>query len=360
MHNISIGGSAGRYWTPKSVIVENAEPTKVVLTGLNANTNLIASDFTIAGFTISSLARDATNKILTLTLSAEVQYMDVLIVKIKNRSYSVTNNVVSYIALLTSTDAGIGVSTMRIESSVDITVTLGINAKFYTDAAGTEGESSTWIIVAGELRTIYLKCTTGTSIAKISDVTKIIKWGLGSGNEGWITAANSPTITFAINKLVNSTHIVDSGTSILTGAPPSKVTFIRLVNIVTWTYNGALPSGLTFLLIATPRVTWTYNGALPGGLTYILLDGVLIDWTGLDIGSGSGISNLNLSNYRIAKMSSTDMVTLLTSLTNRVGTLPATITINDYADYASPPTAVTDAVALLKSTKSITTVNLGA
>jgi len=58
-------------------------------------------------------------------------------------------------------------------------------------------------------------------------------------------------------------------------------------------------------------------------------------------------------------MSSADMVTLLTQLTNRTGTLPATITINDYADYASPPSEVTDAVATLKTTKSITTVNLG-
>jgi hypothetical protein len=54
------------------------------------------------------------------------------------------------------------------------------------------------------------------------------------------------------------------------------------------------------------------------------------------------------------------MVTILTSLTNRVGNLPSTVTINDYADYASPPAEVTTAVATLKSAKSITTVNLGA
>jgi hypothetical protein len=69
---------------------------------------------------------------------------------------------------------------------------------------------------------------------------------------------------------------------------------------------------------------------------------------------------LTLTNYRIAKMSSADMVTLLTQMTNRTGTLPATITINDYADYASPPTEVTNAVAALKAAKSITTVSLGA
>ena len=80
----------------------------------------------------------------------------------------------------------------------------------------------------------------------------------------------------------------------------------------------------------------------------------------MDIGNNGNITSLSLSNYRIAKMSSADMVTLLTQMTNRTGTLPATITINDYADYASPPSQVTTAVATLKSTKSVTTVNLGA
>jgi shikimate 5-dehydrogenase len=59
-------------------------------------------------------------------------------------------------------------------------------------------------------------------------------------------------------------------------------------------------------------------------------------------------------------MSSVDMITLLTQMTGRTGTLPATVTINDYADYASPPAEVVTAVNLLKATKSITTCNLGA
>jgi hypothetical protein len=58
-------------------------------------------------------------------------------------------------------------------------------------------------------------------------------------------------------------------------------------------------------------------------------------------------------------MSSADMVTLLTQMTNRTGSLPTTITINDYADYALRPQAVTDAVEALKAAKSITSVVLG-
>jgi hypothetical protein len=98
---------------------------------------------------------------------------------------------------------------------------------------------------------------------------------------------------------------------------------------------------------------------LPTGLTLLILNGTLIDWTGLDISGTGNITSFSLTDYRSSKMNSTDMITLLTNLTNRVGGLPATVTINDYADYASPPAGVTDAVNTLKTTKSVTTVTLG-
>jgi len=88
------GGSLRTSWTPQILVVENAEPTKVVMTSTKADTSLVASDFTIAGFTVSSLSRDVTNKILTLTLSTAVVYEDVLNVVLKGTSYPVTNNVV--------------------------------------------------------------------------------------------------------------------------------------------------------------------------------------------------------------------------------------------------------------------------
>lgn len=96
---MSASQSWSSYWKPQSLVVEDAQPTKVVMTGLSANTNAVAGDFTIAGFTISSLARDVTNKILTLTLSTAVVYGDILTVVYKTKSYSVTNNI-SYIPTL--------------------------------------------------------------------------------------------------------------------------------------------------------------------------------------------------------------------------------------------------------------------
>jgi hypothetical protein len=117
---------------------------------------------------------------------------------------------------------------------------------------------------------------------------------------------------------------------------------------------------LTTLHLQGDNINWTYEGALPVRLTTLNLQGNNINWTGLDVSGSSNLTAFILSDFRISKMSSADMVTFLTNLTNRVGGLPATVTINDYADYASPPQAVTDAVAALKIAKSITTVNLGA
>ena len=64
-----------RYWAGLiSATVEQAAPTKIVMTFSQANTSLLATDFTIAGKTITLLERDVTNKILTLTVSVAVVY----------------------------------------------------------------------------------------------------------------------------------------------------------------------------------------------------------------------------------------------------------------------------------------------
>jgi len=84
------------YWASLvTATVENAEPSKIVMTFSQADTSLIASDFTIAGKTITLLERDVTNKVLTLTVSVEVAYGDSLIITFvkTGETANVTNNV---------------------------------------------------------------------------------------------------------------------------------------------------------------------------------------------------------------------------------------------------------------------------
>ena len=100
--NISPMGRRGQsftwdgFWaTLQGAVVENAAPTKVVMTFTQANTTLLATDFSIEGKTITLLERDATNKILTLTLSTKVIAADSLTVtlnKDEGFTHAVTNN----------------------------------------------------------------------------------------------------------------------------------------------------------------------------------------------------------------------------------------------------------------------------
>jgi len=249
---------------------------------------------------------------------------------------------------------------MTVSANIVVTMVSG-TARFYTDAAGTLGESTTWNLNSGAMRTIYVRCPSGSSNMTFSDGSKIIKWGSGSGVNGWASAANAAKVTARLTYL-NLQEVVFSGTALINGALPSGLKNLLLNgSSIEWTYEGALPSGLNqFLYLNGSSIAWTYEGALPTGVYAITMNGSLINWTGLDIGNNGNITTFSLSNYRIAKMSSADMVTLLTQMKNRTGSLPATVTINDYADYASPPSEVTDAVDALKAAKSITTVSLGA
>lgn len=109
------GGSWQTYWnTLISATVENAAPTNVVLTFPSARTSLGASDFTIAGFTISSASWAGT--VLTLVLTEAVIYNDTLIVTFvtTGQTANVTNNVA---ALLNSyTGAAAAYSLRQIKS----------------------------------------------------------------------------------------------------------------------------------------------------------------------------------------------------------------------------------------------------
>ena len=68
--------------------------------------------------------------------------------------------------------------------------------------------------------------------------------------------------------------------------------------------------------------------------------------------------NFYLRNWRLEKIGDTELIEILNSLKDRVGTMPSTITIGDYLNYSDPPQAVIDAVDALKIAKNITTVTL--
>ena len=305
------------------------------------------------------------------------------------------NTALSATMTLESTGDGSGVSTLRMTSLVDTTLTLTGSARFYTDAAGTTGESTSWTIVAGALRTIYLKAPSGSSTLTIPNRFVISQLG-NSASDGWASGTNAARLVFTCIDLQNLTSLRIAGTSTLTGALPTGLTYLRLVgNSIAWTYSGALPTGLTYLYLggnsiawtyngalpirltylylgggsiawtyngALPTglnnsyllgnlIAWTYNGALPIGLTYLYLGGGSIDYTGANVSGTANITTFNMLNFRISKMTDAELITLLESMTNRVGGLPAAATIGDIANPTSTDAGVLAALSALQAAK---------
>lgn len=131
---------------------------------------------------------------------------------IANHGWIITDGGLIDDLLLTSTGTGVGVSTIVMQVSSDVIVTVGANAKFYTDAAGTLGESSTWSLLSGADRVIYLKCTIGTATFSFSDITKLTRWST------WTNPVNSPTIGGEISRIINGTYFTLYGTNTMSGS----------------------------------------------------------------------------------------------------------------------------------------------
>ena len=144
-----------------------------------------------------------------------------------------------------------------------------------------------------------------------------------------------------------------------TGAPPSGVKewYLNGSNIF-WTYTGAPPSGVTYWHLNGSNIFWTYTGAPPSGVTYWRLSGSNINNINTNFSGNSNYTTFKIFDWRIEKIGDTELIEILNSLKDRVGTMPSTITIGDYLNYANPPQAVIDAVNELKIAKNITTVTL--
>lgn len=369
--------SLADYWASLvSAAIEDATPSYLELTFPEAG-SLTKDDFSVS---VDGVARTINSAIwsgakITLVLASVVDYLaDIRVACRSYQSVEVANNI---LYRWTLDSRGDGVATLRLEVNDVITCTLSGSARFYTNIGGTEGESTTWILQAGEVRTIFLKCTSGSSTITFSDGSKLIRWG--GGSLGWYSVENAPKVTANVSKLsLLRMTVYDNAT--IVGALSSTLTFISFTgDNFSWTHTGALPSGATTimfdsegvdwtysgplsaklerLVFNSSKVKWSYDGSLSNELTSLLLLGDKINWTGLSVG-GADMTTLMLYKYRTTKMSSADMITFLEHLTNRTGSLPATVTIGDYVDADSPPAEVTAAAATLRATKSISTLNI--
>jgi hypothetical protein len=116
-----------------------------------------------------------------------------------------------------------------------------------------------------------------------------------------------------------------------------RVLFFSLTTNVSWTYSGALPSTLVNCFFGQGS-NWSFDGAMPTGLTRLRLESNGHNWTGTVFGRDSAPfvnhTEFRLLNFRNPNSTVTpaELITLLQGLVNRVGTLPSSpvVTIAEY------------------------------
>jgi len=199
----------------------------------------------------------------------------------------------SFPFMLTSTGNGTGVSTLQVTVSATTTFTLDGVARFYSDAAGTLDESTTWAPTAGGTRTIYLKCTSGSSNMWISanTVTKI---------NSWSSSTNAASLSGDISKLTVLTYVNVSGNNTLSSSVSglTSLTYLRISGSNTLSGSVAALTGLTYIYVTGSN---TLSGSITAltSLTFLsvggnnTLSGSVTALTGLTIMSVVGSNTLS-------------------------------------------------------------------
>lgn len=179
-------------------------------------------------------------------------------------------NPIPFTATLTLRGTGAGVSTLRLWVTEDITLTLNNAARFYDNSAGTTNEGTTRTVVAGALRTFYLKCPSGTASLIFSDVRNLVRWGDNSAN-GWVSSTNAASISANVELLTKLTHLRVEGFNTLTGSVVGLVNLTYLFVIGNNTLTGSVAglTNLTYLYVTGSNTLEFPNVTNLKGLCYL-------------------------------------------------------------------------------------------
>lgn len=205
---------------------------------------------------------------------------------------------------LTSTGDGSGVATLVMSSSKDVLITLGDNAKFYSDAGGTLDESSTWTVTpVGGNKTRYIKCSGGEATMTFAR-NKIITWGSGGVN-GWASSTNAPSISGDMSQFTNLTYLYVAGNNTLSGDISTLTGLTNIFIAGSNTISGSI-SNMTELLAMKVNGSSTLMGAV----TNTKLTSIDVDASTNFSGDITGLTGLTFLNVR-------DTNTITGSLANK-------------------------------------------
>jgi len=206
--------------------------------------------------------------------------------------------------LLTSTGDGSGVSTLTMTASEDTILTLDGTAKFYSNAGGTDDESSTWTVTTGGARTRYIKCPSGTANFYV-EKDKITSWG------AWTSGANAASLSGDISQLTALVVLYIWGDNTISGNISLLTALTAIAVTGTNTISGSI-AGLTSLTYLNIQGSNTISGDI-SGLTSL----TSIYCTGSNTLSGSiaGLTSLTYVNLGGSNTISGDLNIVSSGLT---------------------------------------------
>jgi len=239
---------------------------------LDVSTNALFSSF-VAGYNNRSVGNVTSHEINGLTENTQYYYR----VRAEGLGWqSVNSNTISQtsafgLGLITRGD-GSGVTSLEITTTGLITLALSGVAKFYSDPAGTLNESSTWN-VNGTV-TLYMRCSSGSSIFTFSDASKVTSFG-GYGGY-YVGTVNSPALTGNPITFPNLVILNMNGGNQFTiqlSDLPASMTIFRLFGGTSLTGDlSDLPAGLLQCSLGTAGLITGALADLPVGLTSLYID----------------------------------------------------------------------------------------
>lgn len=189
-----------------------------------------------------------------LTPFATCQYRVCAYVGIAFSAYS---NIVTAIPAINlsfaTTGDGTGVFTLTLRSTINTIVTLDGTGRFYTDAGGTLNESTTWTVITGANRTIYIRCTATSHMRLAANTISRLEWGF---------AANGPYIYGDLSQLTALTYIYSANDNGFSGDISTlALTKLRLVGPNTVSLNlTTMSANLTYIVTNARLNTYTTGG----------------------------------------------------------------------------------------------------
>jgi hypothetical protein len=180
---------------------------------------------------------------------------------------------------LTYTGTGIGVSTLTLQTTADVTMTINGTGKFYDNLSGTTNEGTSRTITAGALRTFYLKVPSGTCDILIFHKNNITNVG-NATTQGWLSGTDAASIqNMDLNDFARSiTHLRIYGNNTITGTYstwPQYIYYLGGSNTVTGYFTN-LSSSLQIFYSNTANANINAITDLPASLSFFYYSGANI------------------------------------------------------------------------------------